>query len=361
MPNAGLAGSPAAEVRYVPDAPPSAVDRVVAVIPGDDAAPEAMEATLTVLDSMALSLRYIFPRFDRDPATELAGADTVLFGATSGRSTAMLFHLRWGRETYANVRPTRWFPGQPSVLSHPEAVDLMIVRENLEDAYVCVEGPLADLAPLHRISPTIGVGPETMGPGAYALKVITRAGCKRVLRKGFALARGRRQRLTASAKANMLPQTDGLFLSVAREVAAEFPDVEFETLLVDDCAHRIVRDPGRFDVIVLPNLYGDLLSDMASGLVGGLGCAPSGCYGDGFAYFESVHGTAPDLTGLGTINPTATILSAAMMLDHLEMTEAAAGLRQAVERVYAAGRDLTPDVGGRGTTCGFAKAVIAAL
>lgn len=334
---------------------------VVAVIPGDDAAPDAIEAALAVLDALGLPLRYVFPRVDRDPAEELRGADTVLFGATSGRSTAMLFHLRWGRETYANVRSTRWFPGQPSVLCRPEAVDLVIVRENLEDAYVCLEGPLADLAALKRISPTLGIPPETMGEGAYALKVITRAGSERVLRKGFTLARARRGRLTASAKANMLPQTDGLFLAIAREVAGDFPDVEFETLLIDDCAHRIVRDPGRFDVIVLPNLYGDVLSDMAAGLVGGLGCAPSGCYGDGFAYFESVHGTAPDLVGRGIINPTATILSAAMMLDYLKMADAAARLRQAVERVYAAGRDLTPDVGGTGTTRGFEKAVIAAL
>ena len=155
----------------------------------------------------------------------------------------------------------------------------------------------------------------------------------------------------------MLPVTDGLFRDVARRVSEGYPDVTLETFIVDDFARRLVAAPHELDVVVLPNLYGDILSDAAAGVIGGLGLAPSGCYGDGYAYFESAHGSAPDIAGKGTINPTATILSAAMMLDHLGFEEAARRLETAVERVYAEGRRLTPDQGGTATTLEFSDAV----
>ncbi len=137
--------------------------------------------------------------------------------------------------------------------------------------------------------------------------------------------------------------------------------MEFDTLIVDDCAHRLVRDPQRFDVLVLPNLYGDILSDAAAGLTGGLGVAASGCYGRDYAYFESAHGTAPDIAGQGIVNPTATLLSAAMMLEHLALNEQAADLRRAIDQVYADGRALTPDQGGAASTLDFCNAVVAAI
>jgi isocitrate/isopropylmalate dehydrogenase len=159
----------------------------------------------------------------------------------------------------------------------------------------------------------------------------------------------------------MLPQTDGLFRSVTEAVAKEYPELEYEDFIVDDLAHRLVRDAGHFDVIVLPNLYGDVLSDVAAGLAGGLGLAPSGCYGDGYAYFESAHGTAPDIAGRHVINPTATLLSGAMMLEYLGFDDAGARLRRAIVAVYADGACLTPDQGGTASTDAFCAAVERAL
>jgi len=158
-------------------------------------------------------------------------------------------------------------------------------------------------------------------------------------------------------KHNMLPRSDGLFREVALRLAPEYDDVAFESFIIDDLAHRLVARPHELDVVVLPNLYGDVLSDAAAALAGGLGVAASGCYGDDYAYFESAHGTAPDIAGLGIINPTATILSAAMMLDYLDFADAATRLRAAVERTYAEGSVLTPDQGGKATTVEFCAAV----
>jgi isocitrate/isopropylmalate dehydrogenase len=205
-----------------------------------------------------------------------------------------------------------------------------------------------------------------MGPGRYGLKVITEAGSERVCRFAFALAetrkqRGRPGRVTCGTKHNMLPRSDGLFRSVAERVAGEFPEIAFQSLIIDDLAHHLVAAPEDFDVVVLPNLYGDILSDAAAGLVGGLGLAPSGCYGDNYAYFESAHGTAPDIAGRGVINPTATLLSSVMMLEYLGFAEAASRLDAAVTRAYAEGGALTPDQGGRASTTEFCEAVASLL
>ena len=167
--------------------------------------------------------------------------------------------------------------------------------------------------------------------------------------------------LTSATKHNMLRETDGYFLELAREIAREHPYIEFESFIVDDFACRIVREPARFDVVVMPNQYGDILSDAAGGLLGSLGLAPSGCYGDDYAYFEPAHGTAPDIAGRNIINPTATLLSAAMMLEHLGLAPAARRLEDAVARVYAAGEALTPDQGGSATTTEFCAAVARVL
>jgi isocitrate/isopropylmalate dehydrogenase len=155
----------------------------------------------------------------------------------------------------------------------------------------------------------------------------------------------------------MLPRSDGLFRERVARVAAGYPDVELQSLIVDDLAHRLVAQPQAFDVVLLPNLYGDVLSDAAAALVGGLGLAPSGCFGDDYAYFEPAHGTAPDLAGRNVINPTATLLSGAMLLDHLGFADAAARLVGAVERVYAEGKHLTPDQGGSASTRELCDAV----
>jgi isocitrate/isopropylmalate dehydrogenase len=159
----------------------------------------------------------------------------------------------------------------------------------------------------------------------------------------------------------MLRDSDGLFRRIVEETAARYPELKYEQFIVDDFARRLVQNPHDLDVVVMPNLYGDILSDAAAGLIGGLGVAPSGCYGDTYAYFESVHGTAPDIMGRNIINPTATILSAALMFDYLGFTQAAARLRSATYKVYSEGRSLTPDQGGRATSTEFTAAIAANL
>ncbi len=349
----------------------------VAVVPGDDAAPEAVAATLTVLEAMDLPLRLdVLPdgaalaRLGLDERTEtvnrrLDAADTVLFGSSNG-TTPGIAHLRWGWRTFANVRPVRWRPGYRSPLARPEGLDYVIVRENLEDAYVGIMGDADDLAASGLIGSRARLTWD--GEGRFAAKIITRQGTERVARFSFELARrraadsGREPLLTVSAKTNMLPATDRYFCDIVAEIgAAEFPDVTVETFIVDDMAQRLVTSPERLDVLLLPNLYGDVLSDLGAGTVGGLGLAPSGCYGDGVAYFESAHGTAPDIAGRGIINPTATLLSAVMMLDWLGLGEPARRLELALDRVYAEGHALTPDQGGGASTDDVARAVVERL
>ncbi len=346
----------------------------VVVIEGEDAAPEAMRPTVELLKRLGLDIEWLQPpvgeaglaahgeAFPEPARRAIDESDATLFGATSGKSARAILYLRWGRGTYANVRPAHWRPGFRSPLSHPEEIDFVIVRENLEDLYLGAEGEVEDLAPLAIESRTWRRPVTELAPGRFALKVISEAGSERVIRFAFELARrrkreGRPGKLTCSAKYNMLPQTDGLFREVGKRLALDYPDVEFETLIVDDLAHRMVVRPHAFDVIVLPNLYGDILSDLAAGVVGGLGLCPSGCYGDDYAYFESAHGTAPDIAGQHVINPTATILSAVMMLEYLGFAAAGAALQKAVERVYAEGKLLTPDQGGTATTEQFCAAV----
>ncbi|MCG8592014.1 MAG: isocitrate/isopropylmalate family dehydrogenase [Proteobacteria bacterium] len=350
----------------------------VAVIPGEDAAPEAVRESLRVIDALRLGIEWQFPEvgveaerkfgtaFPEAAKAAIDACDATLFGATSGPSARALFYLRWGKQTFANVRPTRWSPGVQSPLAQPEGVDFAIVRENLEDLYLFLEGPLADLAPLGLTSPTTGRAPEDLGDGRYALKAVTEAGAERVIRFAFQLARKRRDagspgHVTLGAKWNMLPRTDGLFRKVGDRIAQDFPDVGYDRYLIDDLAHRLVSHPHDLDVVVLPNLYGDILSDAAAGLCGGLGLAASGCFGEDYAYFESAHGTAPDLAGKGIINPTATLLSAGMMLEYLGHPDAARQLARAVDAVYASGKDRTPDQGGSATTGEFCDAVIRRL
>ena len=348
--------------------------RQVAVIEGEDAAPEAMRPTLELLNRLSLDIDWVWPKvgdagleahgslFPDEARRMIDESDTTLFGSTSGKSAPALMYLRWGKETYANVRPARWMPGCKSPLADPRGVDLVVVRENLEDLYLGIEGDSSDLDALDLQSRTARRPLREMGPGKYALKLITEAGSERVIRFAFELARkrkatGRPGRLTCSSKYNMLPVSDGLFRQTAERLAPEYPDIELDVYIVDDFAQRMVTSTQALDVIVLPNLYGDILSDLAAGIIGGLGLAPSGCYGDDYAYFESAHGTAPDIAGRNIINPTATILSAAMMLEHLGFAEESARIEAAVEQVYAEGKRLTPDQGGTSGTTEFCTAV----
>ena len=346
----------------------------VVVIPGEDAAPEAIKPTVKLLQGMNLEIEWQFPLIGNEAKAQtgstfpveakqaIDASDATLFGATSGPSSKALFYLRWGQQTYANVRPARWIPGYQSPLAQPEGVDFIIVRENLEDLYLRVEGELETLAPLGLISKTQQKPVAEVGRGKFAIKAITYEGSERVIRYAFELARKRKTqgypgRLTAGCKYNMLPQSDGVFKDVAEQVAGEYPDIEFELFIIDDLAHRLIAQPSAMDVLVMPNLYGDILSDAAAALAGGLGLAPSGCYGGDYAYFESAHGTAPDIQGKHIINPTATLLSAAMMLEYLDFVAAGERLRQAIEAVYVKGESLTPDQGGSASTEAFCEAV----
>jgi isocitrate/isopropylmalate dehydrogenase len=353
--------------------------RSVAVLPGDDAAPEAVAPTVQLLKSLVPSVtwdelpsgetgleRHGAEGFARVVREAVDRADTTLFGAASGKTPGTAY-LRWGKDTYANVRPVRWRPGFNSPLKRPDGIDFVIVRENLEDLYVGVERPLEELAPLHPRRVRDNAPIDTSAAGAFAVKIITENGSRRIARFACELALRRREaggtgKVTCSSKYNVLPRTDGLFRrTVEAVVRDEYPGLAYEQFIVDDFARRIVAAPYDLDVVVLPNLYGDILSDEAAGVIGGLGLAPSGCYGDRYAYFESVHGSAPDIAGKHIINPTATILSAVLMLEYLGYADEARRLDAAVSLVYAEGHCLTPDQGGTATTEQFCAAIDAHL
>ncbi len=354
--------------------------RRIAIIPGDDAAPEAIAPTLMLLRQLELPIEYVvLPNGDELEATTsrdererliretVDSCDTVLFGATSGK-TGGIAYLRWGKGTFANVRPIRWRPGYQSPLREPDGIDYVIVRENIEDLYLGLEGDVAAL--LESGLPTesrFGAPVAAEGDeGRYAIKVITRQRTERVAHFSCQLAQQRQKlgypgKITCSAKYNVLWQTDGFFRQTVQRVVEGYAELTYEEFIVDDLAQRLVSRPHEFDVIVLPNLYGDVLADEGAGTIGGLGLAPSGCYGDDFAYFEPVHGTAPDIAGQHAINPTATILSAALMLEHLGFDEDAQRVERAINETYAAADRLTQDQGGSSTTEEFAQAVISRL
>ena len=346
----------------------------VVLIPGEDAAPEAFHPTVELINQLQLDIDWLLPPvgeigirqqenpFPPEAKEAIDNSDATLFGSTNGTSGRALRYLRWGLRTYANVRPARWFPGCNSPLKNPEGIDLVIVRENMEDIYVGVEGDLEDLAAINFVSRLHRRPVSEMGRGKYAMKVITEACTQDVTRFACELAltrseeSGREPHVTSGTKHNISPVADGYFREVALETAKEYPDVKFDTLLADNMVHQIVVNPQIFDVILLPNLYGDLFSDAAGGAIGGLGLAPSGCYGKGYAYFESAHGSAPDIMGQNIINPTATIFSAAMMLEYLGYIDEGKQLVQAVEKVYADGKYLTPDQAGKASTTEFCEA-----
>ncbi|MFT5014044.1 MAG: isocitrate/isopropylmalate dehydrogenase [Patiriisocius sp.] len=351
------------------------VEKTVVVFDGDDASPEVMIPTVNLLQQLGLPIHFERPllgtaaleatgeAFPAATRQAIDAADTTFFGSTSGNSTAALFYLRWGKQTFANVRPSEWLPGYQSPLKNPENVNFVIVRENLEDLYLGLEGDIEDIAGLNLFSSHARQSLTDLGPGKYAIKAITERGAERVIRFAFELARKRNQkkRLAVSCKYNMLSVVDGLFRDTAFRLAPEYPDVELQTFIIDDFLCRMISQPEELDVVVMPNLYGDIMSDGAAGMIGGLGLAPSGCYGDNYAYFESAHGTAPDIAGQHVINPTATLLSAAMMLDYLSFEGAATSIRDAIREVYSKERALTPDQGGTSKTFEFCQAVQEAM
>jgi isocitrate/isopropylmalate dehydrogenase len=291
----------------------------------------------------------------------------VLFGAAGPSTSGVVGWLRWEMDAWGGVRPAKFYTGMRSPLADPEGIDFVVIRENSEGMYPGREGDLADL---RRAMPDLrdrfGRTLDRYGDGRFAVKVATRAGATRIARLACEVARKRKTRghpgkVSCVTKSNVLPQSDGLFQRTVQDVVAGYPDLTFEHFHVDDAARRLVRFPKAMDVVVAMNQYADILSDIAGEVAGGLGVAPSGNFGDdGWAYFESVHGSAPDIAGRGISNPTATILSTVLMLDHIGLTEEAARLERALARVYRDGKTLTPDQGGTATTNQMAAAVLAA-
>jgi len=333
------------------------VTYAVTLIPGDGIGPELAQAATNVLE--ATGIGFDWDRQDAGEAT-IASEGTPLPDrvvesirtngvAIKGPITTPVgsgfrsvnVGLRQALELYANVRPARSMKG---VETRYEGVDLIIVRENTEDLYAGIE---------HR------VGPDA----AESIKIITRAASQRIARYAFEYAvKNGRRKVTAVHKANIMKLSDGLFLESAQQVAAEYAGrVEFEDRIVDNMCMQLVQKPELYDVLVLPNLYGDIVSDLAAGLVGGLGVAPGANIGERAAVFEPVHGSAPKYAGQNKANPTALILSGALMLRHLGETDAADAVERATREVIAEGQTVTYDLGGTAGTREFGAAVAARL
>ncbi len=330
----------------------------IAVIRGDGIGPEIMGATLAVLDSMQLGLEYEFVEAGvaaLDDVGELLPAATEeairrnavalkgpLMTPVGGGFSSLNVELRRRFDLFANVRPAISFP---NTRSRYQDIDLITVRENTEGAYGSQGQTLSE-----------------DGQTAQSVMQITRKGSERIVRHAFELAqRLGRRKVTAVHKANILKTTSGLFLSVAREVASQYPNIEFAEMIVDNCCMQLVMNPHQFDVIVTTNLFGDVISDLCAGLVGGLGLAPGANIGTSDAIFEAVHGSAPDIAGKGVANPCALLLASAMMLDHLNHHDAARRLRSGIVSTLNAKDNLTPDLGGNGSTQSFAEALIARI
>ncbi len=348
--------------------------KTIVALPGQGIGIEVVDATCEIMTAAGMPLKILTPpqgegsnAVPEETKRACREADAVLFGAAGPATSAVVGWLRWEMEAWGGLRPAKFYGGMCSPLADPEGIDFVVIRENSEGMYPGREGDLADLT---RIMPDLrdrfGRNLDRYGDGRFAVKVATRAGAERIGRFACEIARKRKARghagkVSCVTKSNVLPQTDGLFQRTVQEVVGRYPDLTFEHFHVDDAARRLIRFPKAMDVVVAMNQYADILSDIAGEVAGGLGVAPSGNFGDnGWAYFESVHGSAPDIAGKGIANPTATILSAALLLDHVGLAAEATRLEAALARVYRDGKALTPDQGGPATTKQMAAAVLAA-
>ncbi|MEW5897550.1 MAG: isocitrate/isopropylmalate family dehydrogenase [Bacillota bacterium] len=327
--------------------------RKITLIPGDGIGPEITEATKAVLAAAGAPVEWevvlagenalkeygtLLPEETlasiRRNKVALKGPLTTPVGS-GFRSINVA--LRKEFDLYANLRPAKTYAG---VKSRYAGVDLVVVRENTEDLYAGVEHMVGEDA-------------------AESIKIITRKGCARIVRFAFDYAvREGRRKVTAVHKANIMKCTDGLFLKVAQEVAAEYPQIEFEDRIVDNMCMQLVQKPELYDVLVMPNLYGDIISDLCAGLVGGLGVAPGANIGADIAIFEPVHGSAPKYAGMNRVNPTAMILSAVMMLRHIGAPAVAEKVHRALAQTLREGKTVTYDLGGTASTMEMAEAII---
>lgn len=345
----------------------------VTLIPGDGTGPELCEVVKKVIAATGVSIAWDAVDAGADVIEKYGTPlpDTVL---TSARRTHVALKgpittpigtgfrsvnvaLRKALDLYACIRPCRSYWGGKSRYQN---VDLVIVRENTEDLYAGVEFA----AHSKEAEQIIAMGKDKIHPdAAISIKPISRFGCERIIRHAFEYAvKHKRRKVTAITKANIMKFTDGLFFEVGREVAKSYEGrIEYEERLIDNMCMQLVQKPELYDVLVLPNLYGDILSDLCAGLVGGLGIAPGANLGDTDAMFEAVHGSAPKYKGMNKVNPTALLLSAKLMLDHLGETDAATRLETAIVTVIKEGLYTTYDMGGKAGTREMGDAIIEKL
>ena len=329
----------------------------VTLIPGDGIGPEVADATVRAVDATGVAIDWkrveltasIIEKSGQSlPNHVIESLDATRVGLkgpvatpVAGGFQSVNVALRKKMDLYANVRPVRTLPGVKTRYMDV-TIDMVIFRENTEDVYS-------------------GLEHEVITDVVESLKIITRRASIRIAEAAFNYAVNGRKRVTAVHKANIMKLSDGLFLRCCREVASRHPQIEYKELIVDNAAMQLVMRPETFDILLLPNLYGDIVSDLAAGLVGGLGIVPGANMGENHAVFEAVHGSAPDIAGRGIANPSALMLSAVMMLRHLGEVDASIRLQTAIEQVYREAKTLTSDVGGRASTSEFTDAVCAAL
>jgi isopropylmalate/isohomocitrate dehydrogenase-like protein len=332
------------------------VNRKIVVLPGDGIGPEVTQAALYALSALNIDLEPVIcevgydlwkrtgNQLPEDVIDKIKEVGICLKGPTTtppgpGFFRSVVVTLRQTFDLYANMRPVRSRKGVPAL--YPD-LDFVIVRENTEGLYKGIEYNLGDVS---------------MG-----VRVISRRGSERIARFAFDLAeRENRKKVTTVHKANVCRETDGLFRSVCIEMASKYPGKQLEEMLIDAAALNLVMKPSQFDVIVTTNLFGDILSDLSSGLVGGLGMAPGASIGDRYAMFEPVHGSAPNIAGKKIANPSAMTLSTCLMLRHLGYIEAADKLEGAIDQVLAEGRVVTPDLGGQANTMEMTEEIVRKL
>jgi isocitrate dehydrogenase (NAD+) len=326
---------------------------VLTLIPGDGIGPEVTKPTLEIIKAAGVEIEWetfiagaaAVERYGKTVPNELMDSIKKNRVALKGPLTTPVgegfssanVELRKALELYANFRPVKSLPG---IKSRYESVDLIVIRENTEDLYSGIE---------HIVVPGV----------VESLKIITEKASTRIAEFAFKLARSEgRKKVTAVHKANIMKLSDGLFLNCARRVAKEFPQVQYNDVIVDNACLQLVLNPLQYDVLLLENLYGDIVSDVAAGLVGGLGLVPGANIGEECAVFETVHGSAPDIKGKNKANPTAMILAAVMMLKHIGESKAAERVYSALVNVFAQRKVFTADLGGSATTTEFAKAIV---
>jgi len=325
----------------------------ITVFKGDGIGPEITDVVMEIMTAAGAELEYEVFRVGNqeyldhgalipEPAFASFEATKVLLKSPITTPIGKGFRslnvtLREKYDLYANIRPAK---SNHAVVTPFQNVDIVVFRENTEDLYVGIEEQVDE---------------NTI----VAKKIITRKASERIIRDAFEYAKTHgRKKVTCVHKANILKMTDGLFLGIFNEMKAEYPEIKADDKIVDNVCMQLVMNPQQFDVMVMPNLYGDIVSDLTSGLIGGLGLLPSSNLGSDYAMFEAVHGSAPDIAGKGIANPTALLWSACMMLEYLGQEDVAAKIRKAVDEVLAEAQDITPDLHGTGTTESYKNAII---